>query len=126
MSWHDAHAHCQNLNGDLASFFSQEEVDGIPTAVGDKFHWIGLNDQLKENIWVWSDGSTTTWLNWKNGQPNDGEQGNCVYMKKGKLYDNLCHEGWPFLCKIPGIYLKIDVTGVATICALIITDFKSN
>ena len=107
MNWYDARAYCQKIAGDLASFLSQEDVDGISTAVGNHFHWIGLTDQLEEDEWVWSDGSTVTWLKWKNNQPNDGEEGNCALLKNGEVWDHRCEDKCRFVCKIPGIYLRM-------------------
>lgn len=30
--------------------------------------WIGLNDRHRENDWVWSDGTTVVFTNWKSGK----------------------------------------------------------
>ena len=44
--------------------------------------WLGLNDIEDESIWRWSDGSPTSFINFKDGQPNNfGDQNeDCVAM----------------------------------------------
>ena len=103
-SWLDARAHCQNLNGDLASFKSEEEVTEI-SYLSSEWKWIGLNDKQEEGKWVWSDGSTTTWTEWSPNQPNGGTQDNCALLKEGPLDDWGCSKSNPFICKIQGIHL---------------------
>ena len=33
--------------------------------------WIGYNDIDNEGTFVWDDGSTSTYTNWADGEPND-------------------------------------------------------
>ena len=35
------------------------------------FWWIGLNNEEVEGTWVWSDGRSVTWNNWKRGEPTN-------------------------------------------------------
>ena len=99
-SWSDARVHCQNLNGDLASFSSAEEVAGV---VASTWSWIGLKeDEEVSKQFLWLDGSIlapTAWLGWASGQPN--KPNSCGMIKDGKLYDWHCTSSFPFVCKIP-------------------------
>lgn len=78
MSWTDAQAQAETINGNLTSIHSAAEnafVNGIAATVGGTV-WIGINDIDTEGDFVWSDGSEVTYENWSNGEPNDFNQGN--------------------------------------------------
>ena len=105
MSWSDARTYCKNLNGDLASFSSAEEVEKVSFSI-PVWYWVGLNKEVGET-WAWSDGSSVTWMNWGLGQPNKASS--CALLKRGlvfdrKLYDWPCDEPVPFICKTSGMY----------------------
>ena len=88
-----------------------DAVDGYVKA----FHgfanvfWIGLNDIKKENKFVWSDGTTSTYRKWIPPEPNN-HNGNedCVELAKTgwpvhtKVIwnDVACSKSMAFICKI--------------------------
>ena len=99
MTWPDARVHCKNLNGDLASFKSEEEVGQLSVA-SSLWYWIGLKENEKGN-WTWSDGSRFTWIDWAPGQPN--KDNSCGVLMGKKLYDNPCTWTFYFICKTQGM-----------------------
>jgi hypothetical protein len=77
-----------NADYDLVNFRSFEEFWWVITQIragGDvPVFWMGLNDMEEENRFVWTDGVTTTFLNWHNTEPNGDTRENCVV---GAWYD---------------------------------------
>uniref|UniRef100_A0A3B3BI40 C-type lectin domain-containing protein n=1 Tax=Oryzias melastigma TaxID=30732 RepID=A0A3B3BI40_ORYME len=62
-SWFDANNYCMEQNSHL-------------TQIGTEIYWMGLNDEIVEGVWEWSDGSPfIEYLLWGQGQP-DNWQGN--------------------------------------------------
>uniref|UniRef100_A0A674P9M7 C-type lectin domain-containing protein n=1 Tax=Takifugu rubripes TaxID=31033 RepID=A0A674P9M7_TAKRU len=63
----------------LMSFFFQL---WLRTQIGADIFWIGLNDQVVEGTWEWSDGTTyIEYLFWMQGQPDDwGGAEDCVQV----------------------------------------------
>lgn len=45
-------------------------------------YWIGLNDQINQNTFLWSDGSPVVYTNWAAKEPNNYGRGteDCVLM----------------------------------------------
>uniref|UniRef100_A0A8C9XNN3 C-type lectin domain-containing protein n=1 Tax=Sander lucioperca TaxID=283035 RepID=A0A8C9XNN3_SANLU len=107
MTWTAAQNYCRDHYTDLASVRNMTENQKIQELVlevaGGYFQvWIGLF----RDSWKWSDGSTSSFSFWKNGQP-DNNNGNeaCVaadFSQSGTW------EGWPcdmeraFICYGPG------------------------
>ena len=64
--------------------------------------WLGLQDQATEGQFVYhSNGQPASFVNWKSGQPNGGE--NCVffgYDHNGQWYDSPCSWTLQYLCEI--------------------------
>ncbi|CAL1543038.1 unnamed protein product [Lymnaea stagnalis] len=55
--------------------------------------WIGLDDVLMENSFMWSDRSPVTYTNWNPGEPNNSNNEDCVEMlsyANGKWNDVPC------------------------------------
>ena len=44
---------------------------------------IGMNDIAEAGVFVWDDGSPVTHMRFRPGEPNDGEDGNCMVLYKG-------------------------------------------
>jgi len=87
----DAEALCHNQGGHLASIHSDADKDAV-AALGPDGAWIGFhdtyaeagctgqsNDHTEEGGFVWTDGTTTDYLSWSGGEPNDWQdnQANC-------------------------------------------------
>nr|XP_006823723.1 PREDICTED: alpha-N-acetylgalactosamine-specific lectin-like [Saccoglossus kowalevskii] len=88
----------------LASIHSLPEegfVNKIAQTTGN--YWIGLNDVLEENSWVWTDGSAAVWKHWDCSQPNGGTASNCVagnYGSSDRWRDTTCEASLPYVCKV--------------------------
>eukprot|EP01083_Nonionella_stella_P144123 449387_1 len=103
-SWYDAEEACLNNYGThLASIESNlqqcSEYDII---------WIGLNDLNKEDVFEWSDGTTSSYLNWRTGEPNGkkfGLQQDCVHQVASNAElqwkDRSCASKGCYLCGGP-------------------------
>ena len=81
-------------------YFSKEDIDSV---------WIGLNDKVKENTYVWSNPSVMSiWRNWRSGQPNnaisaDGKTQDCVViLRNGKWNDKRCSRYEFSVCEVRG------------------------
>ncbi|XP_036902807.1 low affinity immunoglobulin epsilon Fc receptor isoform X1 [Sturnira hondurensis] len=97
--WIQARYACSDLHGRLVSIHSQEEQDFLAKYVNKKGSWIGLRDLNIEGEFVWMDGSTLDYSNWRPGEPNNGGEGeDCVMMLGfGQWNDAFCNthlEGW--------------------------------
>ena len=65
--------------------------------------WIGLNDRAKEGTFVWSDGSSTTFMNFYAGEPNSfqGIDEDCgQFWIENKWNDRGCESLFSYICKI--------------------------
>ena len=107
-TWSVARQHCQNLNGDLASFSSLQEQNEATSMLIDQqlqghFYWNGLNDVQKMKKWFWSDNSSSVWRNWLNGEPNGGTKENCVVVSidDAQWRDVGCNDLHFSVCKVP-------------------------
>ncbi|XP_037360593.1 low affinity immunoglobulin epsilon Fc receptor [Talpa occidentalis] len=90
--WFQARIECRNLQGQLVSIHSQEEQDFLTRHASRTESWIGLRDLDVEGEFVWMDGTTPDYSNWRPGEPNNGGQGeNCVMMQgSGQWNDAYC------------------------------------
>ncbi|KAK4312213.1 hypothetical protein Pmani_016336 [Petrolisthes manimaculis] len=97
-TWTSARKYCNNHQAYLTSVVTWAEQDFIrinQLAGG----WIGFNDRVSDNEWVWSDGSTVTITNWNSGEPSGGDE-NCAEMKDTGLWNDVpCDSALPFTCK---------------------------
>ncbi|XP_059510747.1 C-type lectin-like [Stegostoma tigrinum] len=104
--------HCQTLapDGHLASFHWEEQSRIIGNSLPERTGlWIGLNDNYKEGAYFWTDGSSSDFVNWDSGQPDDyrGEE-DCVHFVDPTINwnDLPCQSKLSFLCsyKLPSPY----------------------
>ncbi|KAJ7393784.1 chromatin-modulating protein mrc1 [Desmophyllum pertusum] len=67
--------------------------------------WIGLNDRLKEDQFVWSDGtpfnSSRSYSNWRNKEPNNKGNEDCVGLYFNLWNDNSCSGTNFYICERP-------------------------
>lgn len=65
--------------------------------------WVGLNDIAEEGEFVWTDGSTKTYANFQNNEPNNyGGNEDCVSLhsnNNGKYGDHPCLYNERFICE---------------------------
>jgi hypothetical protein len=74
MTWHDAKAHCESMDGYLATITSKQEndfvFDNLVNPIGHDC-WLGGTDEANEGNWQWITGEAWEYSNWDPGEPND-------------------------------------------------------
>ncbi|KAI4885344.1 hypothetical protein NFI96_015580, partial [Prochilodus magdalenae] len=101
MVWTEAQSYCREHYTDLASVRSEAENQMLKSFV--KYYrlhlWIGLYRTRS-----WSDGSNSSFSNWRPGQPdNYGQNEHCTAVSFyddyiGQWTDENCDQAFPFLC----------------------------
>uniref|UniRef100_A0A3P9LRF9 C-type lectin domain-containing protein n=1 Tax=Oryzias latipes TaxID=8090 RepID=A0A3P9LRF9_ORYLA len=101
-SWFDANSYCMGQSSHLLSI--QDVQERVRTQIGTEIYWMGLNDEVVEGVWEWSDGSHfIEYLFWGQGQP-DNWQGNehcgeVVGYNNGHWNDENCDTKRRYICK---------------------------
>lgn len=98
LSWRDARKHCRGLSSDLVSISSAEESEAVRNVSLSPNVWIGL---FKDR-WEWSDGSSSSFRDWKPYQPNYLKGQDCVaavFSEGGKWNDLKCVVKRRFICQ---------------------------
>ncbi|CAL8326355.1 unnamed protein product [Lota lota] len=100
MSWWDAQSYCREHHTDLPSIRNLEENRLMSQMHATAWKWIGLH----RNLWgVWSDGSNSSYRNWRAGMPNNTAKtlNNCalVLAYSGWQWGDLhCNSKFNFIC----------------------------
>uniref|UniRef100_A0A8C5CJ54 C-type lectin domain-containing protein n=1 Tax=Gadus morhua TaxID=8049 RepID=A0A8C5CJ54_GADMO len=103
LSWWDAQSYCREHHTDLPSIRNIEENKMVsnmnaPTLI----KWIGLH----RNLWsTWSDGSDTSYRDWKAGMPKNshGTMTNCALAQTDygwQWSDYPCQNKYKFICSV--------------------------
>ncbi|XP_041634975.1 galactose-specific lectin nattectin-like [Cheilinus undulatus] len=106
MTWAYAERNCQARGGNLASVHSFSEYRFIQGMIyrrtnGYPSTWLGGSDAQHEGVWLWSDGSRFSNINWCPGEPNNDRSQHCLQMNYGgqRCWDDLwCWGHRPFVC----------------------------
>ncbi|KAG7499177.1 macrophage mannose receptor 1-like [Solea senegalensis] len=104
-SWLEANAYCLAQNSNLMSIQTIEERLWLRTQILSHTYWIGLNDQVTEGVWQWSDGSPfIEYLSqWMHGQPDNwGDGEDCAQVNgnsHGQWMDENCADKKKYICK---------------------------
>ncbi|KAM3590854.1 uncharacterized protein V6R79_017817 [Siganus canaliculatus] len=95
LNWTDAQTHCRNNYVDLASIRNATENAIILQVAGNDFVWIGLYREKE-----WSDGSTSLFRHWADGQPNLSNElyVAMAFSDSGKWSDEDGSLELPFIC----------------------------
>lgn len=97
MKFHSAENHCVETGGHLASIHSPAENAAVKELCNRADCWFGLNDNKKEGVWVWNDGTlynaleySTEGYPWSPGEPNGKaeEKTDAAYMYANGLWDD--------------------------------------
>ncbi len=89
-TWKNARDRCKCLGAQLVKIESAAENEFLKgtflTSSGLSF-WIGLNDQVEESKWKWTDGtSLEIYTNWGDDNPNNyGGNQNCGHIAMGTI-----------------------------------------
>ena len=100
---------CKKRKSHLTSLIDIDEnlfvANLVASRSSDTTVWIGYDDVEVEGTFVWKDGSTSTWVNWRGSQPDDyrGAE-DCVHMRldtNSKGWNDLpCSGKLGFVCKM--------------------------
>eukprot|EP00073_Rattus_norvegicus_P039485 XP_008767271.1 PREDICTED: CD209 antigen-like protein E isoform X1 [Rattus norvegicus] len=63
--------------------------------------WIGLSDHLREGSWQWVDHSPLKFSFWKEGEPNNDGDEDCVELFMDEWNDNTCTQQNFWVCEQP-------------------------
>ncbi|XP_037389986.1 macrophage mannose receptor 1-like [Pygocentrus nattereri] len=106
-TWTEAQHYCREKYTDLVTVESQEEMNALVAVLNGKtgYFWIGLRQkENKDNtVWIWSDGSNSSYRYWNTGEPNNGVGDNCGILVSNNAYrwnDLGCTYPDPFVCYI--------------------------
>ncbi|XP_057175826.1 C-type mannose receptor 2-like isoform X1 [Triplophysa rosa] len=105
MSWAEAQRYCRENHTDLTPVNNTTDLQNIINTVNRQTVWIGLH-KMNNITWKWSLGDQAFYIgnqspyrDWGNGQPDNGEKDDCVFMEKdGKWHDARCTDGISFIC----------------------------
>lgn len=97
------------VGADLAWLTSPAEAFALHGAVQavaqDTEVWIGLNDQMQEDLYLWPDGTVTLFTTWADAQPNNGSgtgEQDCVrVLADGRWDDADCALPLRAICRVP-------------------------
>merc|ERR1712142_764444 len=97
-NWQDAQRTCQEEGGNLVTV-DTPEINNILKSKRELM-WIGASDLNPEKTFVWTNGKSLKYTNWKAGQPSG--DGDCVevnFYKPGLWNDKPCHVSRKFMCE---------------------------
>ncbi|KAL7880753.1 hypothetical protein SRHO_G00030070 [Serrasalmus rhombeus] len=118
-NWIDAQNYCREKYTDLATTESQEEMNALIALLNGtgSLFWIGLRQKVQQStaVWIWSDGSKSSYRYWNTGEPNNPVGDNCVqlwYSPEYRWNDEHCTCSNPFICykDLPLILIKEEKT----------------
>lgn len=95
-------AHCASEEMSLVTIDDAGDNRILFEASNRTSPWIGLSDQIEEDVWVW-DGRNSRFRNWNRSEPNDWGNGeDCVQMTtNGRWNDVGCGSFLMFFCEDP-------------------------
>jgi hypothetical protein len=96
---------CISKGAKLASIESQDEQNAVFALTGTSGAWLGLTDFLDEGDFSWVDGADVGYTNWRDSQPNNGENNqHCVWIRgDGEWDDVTCKRMEAFVCQRDGM-----------------------
>lgn len=76
-NWLESQVSCLHMGAELMVINSRDEQEF--TRKFHRFMWIGL--RRRRGVWFWVDGTPLTTSYWASGEPNMGENENCVELR---------------------------------------------
>ena len=130
VSWADAQAACAASGHHLADVEDAAEgawIWGVAEGLEPDFGWwSGLNDAATEGAWAWDGGASTTYTDWRPGEPNDyagaEDCGGFADNGAGAWNDKACSTTLPYVCEAGCLwsswYADVDADGFGDPAAL--------
>lgn len=113
LSWPEADVYCRktewgnllSITEGVDSFKILQMIQMLRYYFGFEKLWIGSNDIVRENEFIWSDGQRFNYTNWAPGEPSgihNGYNEDCIVINslEGKWSDEYCLNAYPYICKI--------------------------
>jgi hypothetical protein len=108
-TWAKARDNCAAAGGHLATVTSSAEnqvVAGLLTGMVTDA-WLAGNDMAVEDTFVWDNGETLSFTNWRIGEPNNGGANSvtgedCIVIELdvgGTWDDRHCPQVYPYICE---------------------------
>ncbi|KAK7883800.1 hypothetical protein WMY93_026923 [Mugilogobius chulae] len=95
LTWEEARRYCRQHYTDLAMIEDETENTAVAALKPGVNVWIGLYREP----WIWPDGSTVTFQNWKDGQPTSNTIESCAAESSTRdWHDAKCDAVFPFIC----------------------------
>jgi hypothetical protein len=103
-SWDAAVSACTALGptAHLAALDTASENETAAMVLGGNQAWIGANDVTTEGSYEWVTGDPVDFTSWREGQPNNQGNEDCVMMRgsDGTWEDRLCLGTMGYLCEV--------------------------
>ncbi|XP_065198092.1 macrophage mannose receptor 1-like [Sycon ciliatum] len=106
---------CTSVGGFLASIQSEQENADVHSLITAD-SWIGYNDRLVEDTFVWVQGVPTTYTNWFSGAPDNLPPGqDCALMYfnspgPAQWNDQACGEQRAYVCERARVFVTCNST----------------
>ncbi|KAH8282935.1 hypothetical protein KR054_010991, partial [Drosophila jambulina] len=99
--WITAERRCREMGGYLAVFRNAEEFNAVSEELYPYgFYWLGLNDRDSEGRFVSvASHKSAQFFKWKEGQPDNKFNENCVSLYNGEMFDIECDNYRYFICQ---------------------------
>uniref|UniRef100_F6Y2F6 Macrophage mannose receptor 1 n=1 Tax=Monodelphis domestica TaxID=13616 RepID=F6Y2F6_MONDO len=100
MKWKDADEYCKDKSSQIASILDSyvNSFLWLEVIKNNEPVWIGLNSNLTQGEYAWTDRWRMRYTNWASGEPQ--LKSGCVYMDLEGFWKTApCNESYQFLCK---------------------------
>ncbi|EDO47685.1 predicted protein, partial [Nematostella vectensis] len=103
-TWSIAKSSCQEQGAFLATILTADENSFVASLLregGKTSAWIGVNDHVTQDHYVWVDGSPIAFTNWSGGTPPTDANKNFgrIDDRGAWLTDLDQFISWPYVCK---------------------------
>ncbi|KAK3765306.1 hypothetical protein RRG08_027312 [Elysia crispata] len=123
-SWDEARVWCKADAGDLLIKVDKEKLNLLYENHIRGAFWIGLNDKRQEGKFIWlDDKQTITNITWDRYEPNNNDNGDCVFMSIHASYhktmaDDPCDKKYYFICEMfPDCFTNTFGADCSEICS---------
>ena len=108
-NWEQAKLEAEQLGGTLVVINNAEENEFIrANKPNNNSLWIGLSDTAQEGNFVWANGSTSSYVNWNNGEPNNaGDEDFVEFLSNGLWNDLPQRVNLPYVIEFSGVKSSI-------------------
>lgn len=100
-NWKSSMSACELLNAQLVIVNSEAEEKFLQSweVRHEKRTWIGLSDHHNEGSWRWVDNTTIELSYWKQGEPNNDGDEDCVELYNDGWNDDQCNREKVWICE---------------------------